>query len=106
MSNNNDFLFLYTSNKKTEKEIPVEFRLGKQNICVDPEEEITSRKQFVLFQKDFVDECDSDIGEYEEDTRFKRLYDVNKLDMYRDNNLLNIYRDLPTFDYYSLDYTQ
>lgn len=57
-------------------------------MCVDPEEELAPFKQFEFFNKKYEEKCDSDLGDFEVDDRYKRIFNVDKLRLYADNNAL------------------
>ena len=51
-------IFLYTTNTKTENNIPVNFKLGYNNICINPNEEISPFDQFKYLKKNFDTQCE------------------------------------------------
>ncbi len=74
-------------------------------MCLDPYEEISPRDQFKWFEKDFEsEECDEFIKEYNVNTRYKKVFDTNKLQLYADNGYLKKLLDHDTFERESLDY--
>ena len=96
--------YLYTTNKKVENPLVVDFKLGYENICIDPNEEIAPIKQFQYYTKNFDLECETELGENIIDSRYKKIYSLDKYKLYRDNKLLQFLKKLPNFDNYSLKY--
>ena len=78
--------------------------MGYENICIDPNEEISPIKQFSYFSKNFDLECETDFGKNFVDERYKKIYSFDKYEFYRDNGLLPFLKKLPTFSSYSLKY--
>ena len=74
----NENIFLYFTNTKIENKIPVDFKIGLKEICINPEEEISIKKQFIFFKKEFDLKCDLKIGNKNTDFRFSKIYSLDK----------------------------
>ena len=97
-------IFLYTTNNKIENEIPVDFQLGYKNICINPGEEKSPMEQFKYLSKSHKSECKSKINSKSKDERYKKIYSLDKFQLYRNNNILQALQNYPLFEKDSLRY--
>ena len=101
----NEIIYLYFTNKKIDNDIPVDFKIGLNEICIDPNEEITYTSQFPYFKKQYDEKCDSEIGNKNIDFRYKKIYSLNKFQLYNDNGITNqIKEKYEIFDTKTLNY--
>ena len=97
-------IFLYTTNTKTENDIPVDFQLGYKNICINPKEEISPYDQFKYLNKNYHTRCLTKIILKQNDDRYKKIYSLDKTQLYHDNNILQHLESYSIFKIDSLRY--
>ena len=66
-------------------------------MCLDPAEEVVPKEQYILFEKEYVPKCDTNEEGLSVDERYSGVLDFNKLQMWQDNNVLQIYEKMSKF---------
>lgn len=96
--------FLYYTNKRVDKPLVIDFKLGYGSICANPKEERAPIEQHDLLDKEYHFECKHSVGGFKDNPHYKQVATANKKALWRDNSVFLELGALPNFSQHSIDY--